>query len=216
MHTAGFYFTGQVDLQSRLSLKIKSPVVGEISGAEDTPIFSILNTLFSTTFGRRLGTVDDGTSLRPKPHEDGTFESGDDYREPFAPNTRDVTLKRMPIEISMTSRLRRLIDGVEVTQGYAYGGPKFGTLNKFANTVFGTSALGSKITFQTLNEVLVQGTRSSHDGKSGIFLMTSDPSGQLIKTNFAMPVQFAESKESFDNTVTNFAQTTVSFDDTTP
>ena len=46
--------------------------------------------------------------------------------------------------------------------------------------------------------------------------MTSDPGGQLIKTNFAMPTQFAESKDTFDNTVTNFAQTTITFDDTTP
>ena len=29
------------------------------------------------------------------------------------------------------------IDGVEVKQGYAYAGPKFGTINKFANTAFG-------------------------------------------------------------------------------
>jgi len=216
MHTAGFYFTGQVDLQSRLSLKVRAPVVGEISGIDQTPIFSILNTLFSTTFGRRLGTVDDGTSLRANAHEDGLFESGDAYVEPFAANTRDVTLTRAPIEISMTSRVKNIIDGVNVNQGYAYAGPKFGTLNKYANTIFNLSSPGSKITFKTLNEVLVQGTRTIHDGKSGIFLMTSDPGGQLIKTNFAMPTQFAESKDTFDNTVTNFAQTTITFDDTTP
>ena len=33
MHTAGFYFTGQVDLQSRLSAKVRAPVVGIVSGA---------------------------------------------------------------------------------------------------------------------------------------------------------------------------------------
>ena len=46
--------------------------------------------------------------------------------------------------------------------------------------------------------------------------MTSNEGGQLIKTDFAMPVYFAESRESFDNTVTNFAQTLITFDDTTP
>jgi len=46
--------------------------------------------------------------------------------------------------------------------------------------------------------------------------MTSDANGQLIKTNFALPVFFATSTESFDNTVTNFAQTGITFDDSTP
>ena len=46
--------------------------------------------------------------------------------------------------------------------------------------------------------------------------MTSDEGGQLIKTDFAMPVYFAVSQESFDNTVTNFGQTLLTFDDTTP
>jgi hypothetical protein len=31
-----------------------------------------------------------------------------------------------------------------------------------------------------------------------------------------MPTQFAASQDVFDNTVSNFAQTTLSFDDTTP
>ena len=216
MHTAGFYFTGQVDLQSRLSLKVRAPVVGIVSGAIDTPLFEVLNVLFTTVFGRRLGTVDDGTTLRSDNMLEGEMAAGDDYRDPFTSNTRDVTLTRAPIEISMTSRPRETIDGVEVKQGYAYGGPKFGTLNRFANTVFGVNAGGSKITFKELSAIPIQGTRTSLDGRGAIFLATSDPNGQLLKTNFAMPTQFAASQDVFDNTVTNFAQTTLSFDDTTP
>ena len=216
MHTAGFYFTGQVDLLNTINAKIKSPVAGEISGALDTPIFSILNTLFSTLFGRRLGTVDDGTSQRSNTNLPADVDLDPATVEHFPTNTRDLTLTRMPIELNMTSRKRAIIDGVLVKQGYAYAGPRFGTLNKFANTIFGLSATGSGITFQVLNDIKVQGTRTSLDGRSGVFLMTSNEDGQLIKTNFAMPTQFAVSQESFDNTVTNFAQTTVSFDDTTP
>ena len=216
MHTAGFYFTGQVDLQSRLSLKVRAPVVGIVSGAIDTPLFEVLNVLFTTVFGRRLGTVDDGTSLRSDNQSEGLMDAGDDYRDPFTSNTRDVTLTRPPIEISMTSRKRATIDGVLVKQGYAYGGPKFGTLNRFANTIFGVNAGGSKITFKELSAIPIQGTRTSLDGRGAIFLATSDPNGQLLKTNFAMPTQFAASQDVFDNTVTNFAQTTLSFDDTTP
>ena len=216
MHTAGFYFTGQVDLQSRLSLKVRAPVVGIVSGAIDTPLFEVLNVLFTTVFGRRLGTIDDGTSLRSDNMTEGEMNAGDDYRDPFTTNTRDVTLTRPPIEISMTSRKRSIIDGVEVKQGYAYGGPKFGTLNRFANTIFGVNSGGSKITFKELSAIPVIGTRTSLDGRGAVFLATSNPDGQLLKTNFAMPTQFAASQDVFDNTVTNFAQTTLSFDDTTP
>jgi hypothetical protein len=216
MHTSGFYFTGQVELQSRLSLKVKAPVVGIVSGAIDTPLFNVLNVLFTTVFGRRLGTVDDGTSLRSDNMTEGLMDAGDDYREPFTTNTRDITLTRAPIEISMISRKRATIDGVEVKQGYAYAGPKFGTINKYANTIFGVNSGASKITFKELSGIKIQGTGTSLDGRGGIFLATSNPDGQLLKTNFAMPTQFAASQDVFDNTVSNFAQTTLSFDDTTP
>ncbi len=216
MHTAGFYFTGQVDLQSRLSLKVKAPITGVISGAIDTPLFNVLNVLFTTVFGRRLGTVDDGTNLRSDNMSEGTIHAGNDYEETFTSNTRDVTLTRPAIEISMMSRKRATIDGVLVKQGYAYAGPKFGTLNRFANTVFGVNAGGSKITFKELSNVKIQGTRTSLDGRGAIFLATSNKDGQLLKTNFAMPTQFAVSQDVFDNTVTNFAQTVLTFDDTTP
>jgi len=216
MHTAGFYFTGQVDLQSRLNLKVRAPITGIISGAIDTPLFNILNVLFTTVFGRRLGTVDDGTSLRSDNMTEGQMDAGDDYRDPFTTNTRDITLTRPSIEISMTSRKRSTIDGVEVKQGYAYAGPKFGTINKYANTIFGVTSGASKITFKELSEIKITGTRTSLDGRGAIFLATSNPDGQLLKTNFAMPTQFAASQELFSNTVTNFAQTTATFDDTTP
>ena len=87
-------------------------------------------------------------------------------------------------------------------------------------TAFGLTANGtpssSNISFAMLSGIKVQGTRTSLDGRSGVFLMTSDEGGQLIKTDFAMPVYFAVSQESFDNTVTNFGQTLLTFDDTTP
>ena len=76
--------------------------------------------------------------------------------------------------------------------------------------------IGSKITFKELSGIKITGTRTSLDGRGAIFLATSNPDGQLLKTNFAMPTQFATSSDVFDNTVTNFAQTTLSFDDTTP
>ena len=39
-------------------------VIGSVSGVADGPFMRLINTLFSTIFGRRLGTTDDGTTLR--------------------------------------------------------------------------------------------------------------------------------------------------------
>ena len=62
--TRRFYFTGQVNIESRISAQISQPVDGQISGISESPIFGVISQLFSTIFGRRLGTVDDGTSQK--------------------------------------------------------------------------------------------------------------------------------------------------------
>ena len=216
MHTAGFYFTGQVDLENRLNLRVKAPVDGVISGVSESPLFSILNTLFSTLFGRRLGTVDDGTTLRATANIPADVDLNPATVEHFTANTRDLTLSRPNVEIDYTSRVRRTIDGVNISQGFAYAGPRFGTLNKFANTAFGVNNTGSGITFQILNEIKVQGTRSALDGREGIFLMTSNPDGQLVKTNFALPSELAVSQPLFSNTLIKFDNTNFTMDDTNP
>jgi hypothetical protein len=64
MHTSGFYFTGQVNIENQISAQISQPVDGIISGISESPIFGVIGQLFTTIFGRRLGTVDDGTTLR--------------------------------------------------------------------------------------------------------------------------------------------------------
>ena len=216
MHTAGFYFTGQVDLENRINLRVRAPIVGAISGVSESPIFSILNTLFSTLFGRRLGTVDDGTSLRANANIPADVDLNTDTIEHFTANTRDVTLKRPTLVIDYTSRVRRTIDNVNISQGFAYAGPRFGTINRLANTAFGISNTGSGITFQILNEIKVQGTRSSLDGRQGIFLMTSDAEGQKVKTNFALPTELAVSEPLFDNTLIKFDSDVFTMDNTNP
>ena len=216
MHTAGFYFTGQVDLENRINLRIKSPVDGIFSGVSESPLFSILNTLFSTLFGRRLGTVDDGTTLRATANIPADVDLNPNTVEHFTANTRDLTLSRPTLEIDYTSRVRRTIDGVNISQGFAYAGPRFGTLNKFANTAFGINNSASGITFQTLNEIKVRGTRSSLDGREAIFLMTSNEDGQKVKTDFTLPAEIAISEPLFDNTLIKFDNTNFTMDDTNP
>ena len=53
----------------------------------------MINTLFSTIFGRRLGTESDGTSLRGS-HNGVDLDFDDSTSERFTTNTRDVTLKQ--------------------------------------------------------------------------------------------------------------------------
>jgi hypothetical protein len=223
MHTAGFYFTGQVDIESRITVTAGGPVKGITSGREETPFLQIANTLFATVFGRRLGTATDGTSLRANAHLEGTLDVSNDFRDPFSSNTRDVTLSSLPLEIDYLSRPRNIIvdnSGVrhDVRSGYAYGGPRYASLNKYANTVFGTSSADSYAnSFQNLNALRVTGTKTALDGQPvPIFLFTSNEIGKKLSMKYAFPSQFAVSADLFSNTITKFDNTNLSFDDTTP
>ena len=222
MHTAGFYFTGQVDIESRLKVTAGGPVKGISSGKEEVPFLQIANTLFQTVFGRRLGTTTDGTTLRARPQESGSVDAGNDFRDPFASNTRDLTLNEF-LEIDYLSRPRNNItDGAGVTHdvrsGYAYGGPRYSSLNKYANTIFGTSSSNSYAnTFQNLSNIRITGTKTALDGQQlPIFLFTSDKIFQRMKMNYAFPTQFAASAHLFSNTLIKFDNTNLTFDDTTP
>ena len=215
MHASGFYFTGEVQLASRINARISTPITGAVSGAVDDPFFSIANVLFSTIFGRRLGTVDDGTSLRNNAYMAGSIDNNTETSEHFSANTRDVTLTRAGVHLDIRSSKREPINGVVISQGWAYAGPRYSSLNTYANRLYGAGVVGSGNTFRTFNELKVFGTKSSLDGQDAAFLMTSNEQGKQVKMNFAFPSITAFSKDSFDNTVTNFAQTNRTFDDTT-
>jgi len=215
MHASGFYFTGEVQLASRINARISTPITGAVSGAVDDPFFSIANVLFSTIFGRRLGTVDDGTSLRNNAYMAGSIDNNTETSEHFSANTRDVTLTRAGVHLDIRSSKREPINGVVISQGWAYAGPRYSSLNTYANRLYGAGVVGSGNTFRTFNELKVFGTKSSLDGQDAAFLMTSNEQGKQVKMNFAFPSITAFSRDSFDNTVTNFAQTNRTFDDTT-
>ena len=222
MHTSGFYFRWQVSFESRLNAKIKSPVEGLVSGIAGTPILSLFNTLFATLFGRRLGTATDGTSLRPNSNTGVKVDLDTSTVEHFDNNTRDLTIRNPNPDIDYTSRVRRRItkpngEVVFIKRGATYAGPRYNTINRFANTLFGVNSGQSKITFKSLNELELTGTDSSLNGTKGIFFASSNPElSRHFRTRFAIPSYFAFDSDSFDNTVTNFAQTNKTFDDTTP
>ena len=221
MHTSGFYFTGQVDIENRLNLRVK---VAEAinTGAIGEPLIYLMKLIFETVFGRRIGTVDDGTSLRSNSYQEKDLVS-------IATNQRDVTLTRAPIGVRLNLRVRRKVGtGVTINQGFAYCGPSFKSINRFANTAYGVT--GNRLggingttgnTFNRLNELKVTGTRSSLDGTTAIFNMISgnnadeDDFGFMLKTNFAFPTDITfPGEESFSGNTLKFDSTNKKFDKT--
>jgi hypothetical protein len=213
MHTAGFYFTGQVDLESRINMQV-SIAEALNTGTIGEPIISMMKLIFSTVFGRRLGTIDDGTSLR----EDPWIASTEVINPYFPSTTRAVTLTRAPIGVKLNLRLRRKVGtNKNINQGFAYCGPRFASINKWANTAYGVTGNRSTgingttgITFDRLNELKVIGTRSSLDGTTALLNMISgtnvneDDNGFMLKTNFTFPadITFPGEKSFSGNTNT--------------
>jgi len=209
IHSAGFYYTGLMSIQSRLNAQVRSPVAGEISGVLEEPLYSIINTLFETVFARRLGTDTDGTILNTNPllGQSGKFDE----------STRELTLTSKSRVSSYLSRVRGNVANLAYVQnGFVYAGPRWGSLNKFANTVYGVTSTDSHITFEVLDNLKIFGTKTSLDGQSAVFTATSDYYGQKLKSNFAFPVQFTTLENTFDSTYVYFDNTEPTFDDTTP
>src|SRR5210317_382942 len=140
VHTAGFYITGQVDIATQVNAQIQS-ITGINTGIDYSGPALIINTLFSTIFGRRLGTVDDGTTLRVNPELGVDPDFTDSTSEHFTPNTRDLTLTRK-MKISFPSIAKITIRGNEYKYGYAYSGPRMKTLDIY-NNPFGTDNMFS-------------------------------------------------------------------------
>ena len=223
MHTAGFYFSGQVDIESRITVTANGPVNGVTSGVQETPLLSIVNTLFTTVFGRRLGTTTDGTSLRANANVGVNVDVSNAFEDPFTSNTRDLTLSKQPLEIDYLSRPRNnIVDNAGVTHdvrsGYAYGGPRYSSLNRYINTAFGTSASGSNAnSFENLNALRVTGTKTALDGQPvPIFLLTSNEIGKTLKMNYAFPTETGFNANLFSNTLVRFDNSNITFDDTNP
>jgi len=220
LHSAGFYFQGEISVETRLNAQVRR-VTGINSGV--TAILrSVLSKLYSTIVGRRLGTETDGTALRANAKLGVSADLDDGTITQFDKTTRDVTLKTQPIHIDYVSRVRRNLPNslgglTNVRQGFAYAGPRFGVLNRFINTAFGVTAnsalSSSSITFQVLNDIKVQGTRTSLDGSNAIFLMTSSAEGRKLKTNFTIPAQIGDiSQDTMDETTTTFDNTNITMD----
>ena len=209
MHTAGFYFTGQVDIATQVNNQIRS-FTGVNSGIEFDPgIDLVINTLFSSILGRRLGTVDDGTTLRTTPELGVDPDFTDSTTEHFTANTRDLTLKR---DITLSFSLNRFpitIRGTANRYGYAYCGPRMHTINKYAlNMMSGsggraqTTTIGgasdSTVTtaispMQMSNWADFRLTGTYNTSFDGELVQFQDITNRDLKTNLALPTEITES-----------------------
>jgi len=187
MHTSGFYLTGQVDISTRLNAKIRFPITGAVSGQIQEPLFSIINTLFGTIFGRRLGTLTDGTTKRADANVGFNADLNPNTIHPFTPGTRDVTLYSPAIGISLTSRVRGVINGITVNDGFVYAGPRYGTINREIFRTF--TQTGTNYSIAELSNNVTFGTKTSLDGNDNTLLLCSSSLGRGIKTKLTMPAE---------------------------
>jgi len=233
MHTSGFYFTGEVNIQLTADAQISSPVEGLVTGTEDVPIFSIINTLYSTIFGRRLGTEDDGTTLRANPELGVDPDFDDSTSEHFTANTRDVTLKRK-YTISMLSVPRITVRSEDLLFGYAMACPRMKSLDMYDNpfgsdnlfsgsaTTASTSSIDISggggttvtmpLTFETWKNHRLTGLNST--SLDGEVVQIADYNNDDLKTYIAYPseIKITTGDNTFDETTITFDTTNITFD----
>jgi hypothetical protein len=206
MHTGGFYFTAQVDIVSQIDMQLRN-ITTINSGLNYTPIAGIINTLFSTIFGRRLGTIDDGTTLRASPQAGVDPDFNDSTSEHFTVNTRDLTLRRhYKLNNLIIIKERTGIRGNTTKYGRAVAGPNMKSLgDKLLNEYFST-----QVTLESLGQLRLTGTlNTSIDGELSIL----GDFNEKLKTSFTIPSEiFQVSGDSFDETFTTFDDTTKTFD----
>jgi len=234
MHTGGFYFTGQVNITTQVSAQIQS-ITGINTGIDFDGPALIINTLFSTIFGRRLGTEDDGTSLRATPQV-GVDPDFDATLTPdlFSSNTRDLTLTRK-MKISFPSIVRQTVRGSEYKFGHAYAGPRMKTLNIYDNpfgsdnmftgthtnsrtTAFTASGPGTTTMITPLKMVnwadhTIIGLNNSLNGTG---VQIDDYANDNLKTYITYPTEIKATLPgfTFDRTSTTFDDTSFTFDKT--
>ena len=188
VHPTGFYVTGEVNIQTRLSGGVKQPVgatlsSGLFSGTSDSPIYMRLNTLFNTIFHRRTGVgfkfmsnagqldgktlVSTATARTGKP-----VEVHNDYRDTSTNTEKELNLyPETTLDLERRSRTNFYtntsyeVRGTAVKNGYAYAGPRLNTLNTFGLSAF---AANNAITLEGgsgAGEILLEGAT---DGNSGV------------------------------------------------
>ena len=199
MHGAGFYFTGQVNIATRVDNKIRS-FTGINSSVDYDGVALIINTLFSTIFGRRLGTETDGTSLRASPQVGVDPDFNDSTTEHFTTNTRDVTLKQA-ISLKFDTRVTHTIRENTTRFGVVVAGPRMRSINKYWYLYSGsdnpqTAAAGADSVVRSYIQPMKLSDWNQHrvigtnlDSVDGTIVQFGEINTPTLKTYLAFPTE---------------------------
>ena len=97
-------------------------------------------TIFTTVFGRRLGTVTDGTTKRTslQVRTGENIDVSGRYNDVFSATTRDLDLKQDKDKYFLSSKQFSLTARASVDRGFAYAGFQFKNYQYFALSSYGT------------------------------------------------------------------------------
>ena len=211
IHPGGFAVTGQVKISTRVSGQISVPVEGIVSGILDTPLFSTYKFLFATVFGRRAGTLTDGTSLR------ANIPVGNDDNTTHTPGTRDVTVNRkLTVKFMGDSEdLGFKINGTLRKHGYAYAGPRLKNAFQFG-LYSGPYNVGTGVPVSQWGNYKLSGMLDSTlNGTSLTLAQLNDPvnNSRNLRTNIAFPIEFSKTVGDFSTTTRTFDSSNSTFDE---
>ena len=189
VHPAGWNVFGEVSFASQVAARIQNPAAGSVGDSVSDETFtpelaSTFTNLFTTIFGRRLGTLTDSTK-RTNGHEGSAS---------ILPNgKREVTLESV-----VTVRM----DGPTRQSAISRMGPTLNLLPQYAFSVPPTD------TSQAIPHYpgIYRTAENNHDNRA---YFNIDQFGQFRINQVSVATN---STETFDSTANKFDSTTVSFD----
>jgi len=193
VHPAGFYFAGEVTIATRINAKMKTGYTRLSGLTESDEVVEILTVIFAEKIGRKLGTVDDGTSARTNPH------LGIEASASFTDSTRAVTLKdEVTLKLNQQRDSGQQVHSTSVTQGFIYAGARLDTIGNMINTAFGNSVEGgggmSGITLAHLHAIKLTGTGNTTIGAAAIQI---GDFALPLGTRFAIPTEISFDEDSY-------------------
>ena len=199
LHSAGFYFQGEVGIESQISARLKN--VTGINTSVTEEIFGVYRTIFSTVFRRKLGTTSDGTTLTSNPEIGVDPDFDESTSLGFLSTTRDLTLTGA-YKLIFESTPKLTIRGDTTKFGYAVAGPRMRNINRLwyihsGSSIPQTTAVGadsttaSYITPMTMADWAnhrIIGTQTNNDGE---VVQYREINTDNLKTYIALPTEIS-------------------------
>jgi hypothetical protein len=204
LHSSGFYFQGEVTIESQINVRINN-VTGINTGVSED-ILGVYKTIFTTILGRRLGTATDGTTLRANPLAGVPADLDDSTVEHFPANTRDVTLTQSILLKNILVKELTTIRSNTSKYGVPVAGPTLKSINNYLLNEF----YSTQYTIEDIGNLRLMGTLNSDiDGE----LNNLSDFDYKLKTSQAIPAEVWQiSYDSFDETSFTFDDTTRTMD----